>query len=719
MLTAILCQRKISMNLTTKFSHSKITAVHLERQAVIYIRQSSPKQVRENIDSQLNQRSLTERAQNLGWHPERIRVFDSDLGQSASQAHSRDDFKSLAAEVALGHVGIVFGWDASRLARNNADWYQLLDLAALFGTLIGDIDGIYDPSQYNDRLLLGLKGTMSESELYMLRQRLNAGRLSKVQRGEYVQHLPTGLVRLSDKKVAKDPNAQVRHVIELIFTKFEELGSCSKVLRYLKQQEILIPRQQTNGLYKGELLWRVPSDAAIRDIITNPAYAGAFVYGRRPIDPTRRKPGRRATGVVRKPIEEWQCIIHDRYPAYISWQQFLRNQSQLKDNAQDFAERCHGGRGAVRKGAALLQGLATCGICGYKMKVTYKHKVRYLCNALSRQFAEPACASLDGPSVEEFVVSNFFKAIEPVQFDALEEAISQQKHERDRLEKYHQQQIKQAEYQAHLARRRYQQVDPDNRLVATALEQEWEEELRGLRNAREAYERFSQQPIEPGITPEIRQRLLQLSERLPELWSTEQLTNEQRKLLLRSLIKKVILKRTEPGYVQVKIVWVSGHFTQGIVNVPAHAEKQLTHYSEMVERVEQLWKEGYLDSQIAQILTSEGFRSARTAQVPSTTVYKIRHKNGWASHLQEHRGSDKVDGMWTVHGLARHLEVDPSWLYRRIYKGLLAEPDLIRRQPCNTYLIRDDARLLELLQSEVQRTCGARVKNLSLKGAFQ
>ena len=224
----------------------KITAVHLQRLAVVYIRQSSGKQVRENQESQFNQRALVERAEALGWHRQRIQVLDGDLGQSGASTAGRDDFKALAAEVALGHVGIVFGWEVSRLARNNADWDHLLDLAAIFGTLIADIEGIYDPRLYNDRLLLGLKGTMSEAELHMLRQRLNAGRLSKVARGDYVQHLPTGLIRLPDKRVLKDPDDQVRHVIELVFAKFAELGSCQKVLRFFKPRTLLLPRLHPN-----------------------------------------------------------------------------------------------------------------------------------------------------------------------------------------------------------------------------------------------------------------------------------------------------------------------------------------------------------------------------------------------------------------------------------------------------------------------------------------
>lgn len=685
------------------FSHNKITSSHLERKAVVYLRQSTPKQVRENFDSQLCQRTLIERAQRLGWHQDRIEVLDGDLGQSASQAQCREAFRALAAEVALGHVGIVFGWDVSRLARNNADWYQLLDLAALFDTLIGDSDGIYDPKAYNDRLLLGLKGTMSEAELYTLRQRLNAGRLSKVQRGEYVQHLPTGLVRLSNQQVVKDPDAQVQHVIGLIFTRFEELGSARQVMRYCRDHQILLPRHQTSGFHQGELLWKRPSESAIREILTNPAYAGAFVYGRRPKEPARRQPGRHSTGVVRKPIEDWFCIMPDRYPAYISWEQYLANQARLQDNCQRYREQWGSGRGAPGRGAALLQGLATCGQCGRQMAVAYKPGVRYLCKALPNAFGEPMCAHLDGPSIETFVVQAFFEAIAPAQLDALEEVLQQRHQEQQHLEHYHHQQIQRAQYEVTLARRRYEQVDPDNRLVAAELERQWEEKLCGLRNAQEAAERFALQPTQPSLSPQLRQQLSDLNRQLPQLWSNDQLTNEQRKQLLRSLIARVILTRISPDQVQVKIVWVSGHFSQGIVYPPIWRQVDVTNYSTILERIEQLWQGGLTDKQIASVLNEEGFHSARNVQFTSLSVLKIRHQQRWGSALHEHRGAEKINGMWTIQGLAKELGVKVYWFYNRIRNGFLSAPELVR-QPQGNYLIRDDESLMARLQQEVQRT---------------
>jgi DNA invertase Pin-like site-specific DNA recombinase len=685
-------------------TNNKITSRHTERKAIVYLRQSSQKQVREHVDSQLSQRTLVERAQELGWHPSRIEVFDADLGLSASQAECRDDFKAMIAEVALGHVGIVFGWDVSRLARNNADWYQLLDLAALFNTLIGDNDGIYDPKVYNDRLLLGLKGTMSEAELYTLRQRLNAGRISKVQRGEYIQHLPTGLVRLPPThKVMKDPDAQVRHVIELVFAKFEELGSCPKVMRYCRDHEVRLPRYQTSGFDQGELLWKKPSVAAIYEIISNPAYAGTFVYGRRPKDPTRRKPGRHSTGTVRKPMDEWQCIIQSVYPAYISWEQYMSNQARLQDNARRYTEEYGGSRGAPRDGAALLQGLAVCGCCGRRMRVHYKPAARYVCIGLKKEFGDRPCAHLDGASVEEFVVQAFFEAIAPAQLDALEAVLEQQQQEQQRLEQYHQQQIQRVQYEVTLARRRYEQVDPDNRLVASELEHQWEEKLRELQTVQEAANRFAQQPSTDSLCPPLRQQLCDLNQRLPQLWASEHLTNEQRKQLLRSLIARVILHRIAPDQVQVKIVWVSGHLSQGVVTPPIWRQWEVTNYPAILEQIERLWREGYTDRQIAQSLNDAGFHSARNLNFTSSSVLKIRRQQRWDSILQQHKGAEKIDGMWTIQGLAKQLGVPISWIYNRIRKGMLSEPELIRR-PSGNYLIPDNEHLIERLRQAVQQT---------------
>jgi hypothetical protein len=533
---------------------------------------------------------------------------------------------------------------------------------------------------------------------------VNAGRLSKVQRGEYVQRLPTGLVRLADKCILKDPDQQIQHVIGLVLSKFEELGSAYQVLRYCKQHDILLPRRHGSGVAPGDVRWRRPSEAAISAILTNPAYAGAFVHGRRTSDSRRQPAGRRTPVMVRRPMEEWQCIIQDAYPAYISWTQYLANQARLRDNAQRYTEPTGRGRGAPREGAALLQGLATCGLCGHRMYVAYRRRSRYVCTSMRRAFAEPRCAHLDGPSIEAFVVQAFFDAIAPAQLETLDEVLAQRQRERQRLETYHQQQISQARFDATLARRRYEQVDPAYRLAAAELERAWDEKLRALRQAEEAAERFAHEPGEPTLTPELREQLLHLSQRLPDLWASQQLSHTQRKALLRSLISRVMVKRMAADRVEVKIIWVSGHFSQGIVIPPVLHQHHVTGYDTMVERTRQLWAEGHPDIHIAEILSREGFRSARRERVLAKTVLKIRHRHHWVSPYHQHRLADKIDEQWTIHGLARELGVEWGWVYNRIRNGLLREPEVSRKPPYGNVLIRDDAELLARLRAEVKRS---------------
>jgi hypothetical protein len=544
---------------------------------------------------------------------------------------------------------------------------------------------------------------MSEAELYLMRQRLNAGRLSKVQRGEYVQRLPTGLVRLADNRVSKDPNQQIQHVIALVLSKFEELGSGYRVLRYCKQHGILLPRRHGGGMGPDDVRWCPPSEAAISAILTNPAYAGAFVHGRRTHDPRRQPPGQRTPTMRRCAMDEWQCIIQDAYPAYISWAQYLDNQARLRNNAQRYIDQTNRGRGAPREGAALLQGLATCGRCGHRMRVAYRPRSRYLCTSMKHAFAEAMCAHLDGPSIEAFVVQAFFDAIAPAQLETLDDVLAQRQRERQRLEAYHQHQVSQARYRATLARRRYEQVDPAYRLAAAELEREWDDTLRALRQAEEAAERFAHEPGEPTLTPEMRDQLLHLSRHLPDLWTSEQLRHDQRKALLQSLIARVIVKRTAADRIAVKIVWGSGHFSQGIVIPPIMHQHHITGYATMVERTQQLWMAGYTDTQIAATLSQEGFRSARRDRVLPRTVLKIRNQHHWVSRYHQHRLANKIDGMWTIHGLSHHLGVEREWFYQRIRSGSLREPDVIRKPPYGNYLIRDDAALLARLRADVQQ----------------
>jgi DNA invertase Pin-like site-specific DNA recombinase len=429
----------------------KITPHHLNGRAYVYIRQSSAKQVLRNQESQSNQRALVDRAMALGWRPERIEVIDADQGQSG-QDGERVGFQGLVAAVSLGQVGCIFAYEASRLARNNCDWYTLLDLATVVGTLIADADGIYDPRSYNDRLLLGLRGMLSEAELHLLRLRLDAGRMRQVERGTYRQHLPTGLVRLPDGRVVKDPDEQIQRTITLVFTRFAALGSAQKVLRSLHGDGIPLPRFQTSGLHAGQLVWKKPTSSTIQEILHNPAYAGAFVYGRHGPHPDRR-PGQ--TRQIKRAPEEWTAGHHDVYPAFIRWEEFVANQERLTDNANRFAERT---RGAPREGAALLVGLVVCGRCGRQMRVTYKPQIRYFCNALSGTFAEPMCLHLDGTSIDAAVVDAFFSAIQPAELDLLDDVLATAYADHARLVQHYADQVKRAEYEARLAQRQYDAI---------------------------------------------------------------------------------------------------------------------------------------------------------------------------------------------------------------------------------------------------------------------
>jgi DNA invertase Pin-like site-specific DNA recombinase len=684
---------------TSRFSNSKVTPAHQQRWAYIYVRQSTLKQVAQNQESQVYQYRLKQRALELGWSEECIRVIDCDLGTSGSETTARVGFQNLVAEVSLGHVGIVFGYEVSRLARNNYDWYHLLDLAAMFNTLIADNDGIYDPRLYNDRLLLGLKGTMSEAELHWLRQRLDSGRLAQVKRGAYRQLLPTGYLRLPDGAVVKDPDNQVRHVIELVFAQFVALGSVTKVLRYLRQHQILLPRRQSAGPHAHQLLWKVASEAAVTDMLHNPAYAGAFAYGRRQAEPTRRDPGRPAAGRVRKPLEEWVHLQHDVYPAYITWEQYLANQERIQQNGLQFTEKKARAQGAVREGAGLLQGMVRCGRCGHYMQVVYKATPRYVCRGLARTTDAPACTSVRAPALDDVVVEAFFNAIQPAQIDALEAVLASQHEEHERLARHWQEQLKRAEYEAHLAQRQYDAVDPENRLVAAELERRWEAKLCQYQQLQEDYRHFELTPLPTAVPEHLREQFRDISAHLPAVWPT--LSNAQRKELLRSMISYVIVNRTVPDYIEARIVWVSGHYSDHTTLTPILAEQNVSRRADMVQRIHNLWQQGASDEETAAHLTAEGFHSARSPVVTASHVMKIRLAHQWYMPLEKLRRGAQIEGYLTVRELARRLEVNHATVYRYIYREVIPPEYIEHDSASGVYLIREDAQLLAQLRQRL------------------
>lgn len=663
----------------------KVTSQHQQRQACIYIRQSTPRQVRENRESQQNQYALVERAVALGWQRDQVQVIDDDLGQSG-RSSQRPGFQALVSAVSLGHVGLILAYQASRLARNNTDWYILLDLAALRGTLLADVDGVFDPRVYHDRLLLGLQGMLSEAEWYFQRQRLDAGRQRQITQGSYRQLLPTGLVRLEDGRVVKDPDQQIQHAIDLIFTSFATLGSCPKVLRSLRDQNILLPRRQTGGLHAGELLWKRPSADAIYEILRNPAYAGTFVFGRQGPHP-EREPGQRSR-TVRRPMEEWTVIHHDVYPAYISREQFMANQQRLADNASNYVRRM---RGAPREGGALLAGLVVCGQCGRQMHATYKPKPRYVCDALSKTHGGSQCLHLEGASIETAVTEAFFAALQPAELDLLDDVLQAKQMEQERLQRQHSEQITRAEYEVRLAQRQYLAVDPDNRLVAAELERRWEHALQTLAAVREAAEQAQQTAPVVTLDPVLREHLRALGPRMPDLWTSGRLTAAQKKELLRTLIRRVILTRPVPDTVHLKIVWVSGAFSPLTVHPATQRTADLADYDRLIARLSALTAEGQDDQEIARCLNEEGFRAARRAQFTPDIVGKLRRDHGLVSLRTQFRRQAQIDGQWTIPGLARRLGVSRRWLYAQIERGTL---DATQHPLTGHYRIPDDPDLL-------------------------
>lgn len=646
----------------------KIQPTHLNRQAVVYLRQSDPKQVRQNRESAINQRALQERLRELGWKKQQISVIDGDQGVSGKHAAGREGFQKLVADVGLGKMGIIIGLEVSRLARNCADWHRLLELCALCDTLIADSDGIYHPRDFNDRLLLGLKGTMSEAELHSLRLRLDAGRLSKAKRGELVHHLPTGLVRLDDGAVSLDPDLCVQERIRLVLQKFLELGSAGKVLYHLAHHQLKLPRRQRSGLYAGEILWKEPSTSAIYSILKNPAYAGAFAYGRRRADPIKQIPGRPATGRIRRPPADWLALVKDAYPAYISWQEYENIQQKLSENDQRMQEKLARKR-STRRGAALLSGMIRCMRCGHTMSVSYKSGLcfQYTCQGARDKYGKPSCQFLSGRRIDDAVVAEFFRVLEPAPIDALEKVLEKQAGHHRQLEEHLQQEVLRLEYQAARAERQYNAVDPENRLIAATLEKKWESALADLQQARaqvaEAQERH---PRVATVPEELRASFADVGRQLPKLWPS--LAAEAKKSLLRALIERVNLLRDSDGVAQIRIAWRGGQVTETRVRVPVHSLRYTEAERHVAERIRRLTEEGQCIPQIAASLNSEGLVPCRGGSFTKQIVIKFKKRFHIISTREMVRRGD-VPRVYTPTELADILKIDRSWLYRRIADG--------------------------------------------------
>lgn len=638
----------------------KILPQHHERLAYVYIRQSTPGQVREHLESQALQYQLAQRAQALGWPAEQVVLVDDDLGKSAVSTADRLGFQSLVAQVALGRVGIILVTDVSRLARNCSDWYQLLDLASLAHTLIADATGVYDPRSYDDRLLLGLKGAFSEAQWYHLRTHLYAALLNKARRGELALRLPVGYHRTPEGAVAFTPDRQVQDALRLVFDQFQRLGSARAVLRFFCDQRLALPFLIRSGPRRDEIQWRPPTYAAIYRILTHPAYAGAYTYGKRH---RVRLPGAEHKIVTRTlPLEAWPVLIQDAFPGYITWEQFLHNQERLHQNAQGL----HFTRGAPRCGAALLQGIVFCGRCGRPLHTRYEKKPAYACHQANQQYGAPYCQHFTAPHVDQAVVELFFQAIQPASLAAALAALAQVEAQRQQLAAHWQQRLERARYEAELARQRYECVDPHHRLVAADLEHRWEEKLQALRSLEQEWAHLQAREL-PPLTEADRTLILRLAEDVPALWYAASTTHEERKRLLRCLVADVTLDVVRPGRTRVRIRWQTGATTTVEVAAPRPGGPPAP--PALIERVREL-AQRYPDDQVATMLNAEGTRTARDEPWTTARVGNFRHKHGipTACPYVASAPGPRGDGLIKAAEAAMRLGVTPAMIndwYRR------------------------------------------------------
>ena len=647
----------------------KIQAIHLERLAVVYVRQSTLQQVLEHQESTRLQYGLVDRAESLGWLRERVLVIDEDLGKSGVTAVGRTGFQRLVAEVSLNHVGLILGVEMSRLARCSKDWHQLLEVCALFQTLIGDLDGIYDPSQYNDRLLLGLKGTMSEAELHVLKTRLLAGKLNKARRGELPFDPPIGYVRRPSGEVIFDPDEQAQDTVRLIFRKFEEIGTLNGVLRYLVRAGIQIGVRVREGRCRGDLDWRKPNRMTLQNLLKNPAYAGAYAYGRRQQDPRKQKPGKPKTGRVSSAVEDWHALVFDQFPAYISWEQYQQNLARLRDN-QSRAETI----GAARHGTALLSGLLICHECNCRMTVHYSGQGRtheYLCNRHLSDYAEPRCQHVPGATLDKAVTHQVLQALQPAALELSLQASKLLEQERSELNRLWQQKLERAAIEAERAGRHYRLVEPENRLVARQLAKEWEEKLIIHQQIQEDYQRFcNQQPLH--LTESEYNSIQRLAQDIPTLWNAATTTNVQRKEILRQLISYIVVQTKGQGeQVRLLIEWTGKTQTEHLVARPVASFEQLSYYPQLCQRIQSLNEQGFDALSIATQLNQEGFRSPRQqADFTRQGVLELMRRLGL--HQRRPKGYNKeplAEGEWWIPELARQIGMPDSTVYGWLQQG--------------------------------------------------
>ena len=652
---------------------AKVRADHLGRRALIYVRQSTLMQVRTNTGSTARQYDLVQRARALGWASDQIAVIDQDQGRSGASVSGRDGFQALVAEVGLGHAGAVLSLEVSRLARSCSDWYRLIEICALAETLVIDEEGVYDPGQYNDRLLLGFKGTMSEAELHWLRLRLLGGKLEKAQQGTLRMRVPVGLVHDANGQVVLDPDEQVQQAVRLAFTVFAQCGSAVGVVAHFGRRHLLFPVRCWGGARDGEVVWEPLTHGRMLAVLHNPAYAGAYVYGR-----TKTKhplPGHapRVKGITRQvPRADWTVHLPDAHPGYLTWEDFERNQRRLEDNRTNQPEQQ---RGAPREGAALLQGIILCGRCGRRMSVRYLADgctPIYACARLHKDAASPTCQSMRGDGIDAAVADAFLAAMQPAHL-AIALATLEHLTEQARLvDRQWQLRLERARYEADRVGRQYRLVEPENRVVARTLEREWNERLTAVEALEREYAALPS-PTAHLTSPADHQRILALAQDLPAIWHAATTTQADRKQLLRFLIKDLTLTRT-PTALQVGLRWQTEALSTLLVPLPVRSADARRTPVTVVARVQALAPD-HTDAQIATLLRQEGATPGLGGHFTTGKVQWIRHRYAIPTGCPERPMAcptgQRSDGRYSARAAADLLNVDVSTIAAWCVAGLL------------------------------------------------
>jgi DNA invertase Pin-like site-specific DNA recombinase len=601
----------------------KIQPRHLERWALIYVRQSHPQQAQRHPESAQVQANLRERALVWGWPAERIRVLDGDQGRSGTSRVGRDDFTWLLSEITLNHAGLILGFQINRLAREDEDCCHLIRVCAAFDTLLADEDGLYHPHDFNDRMILTLKGFMGGFELHQLQQRMQAGRLNRCRRGEWLGQQPPGYVVGPDGKLQFDPDEQVQHVVRLVLEQFAILGSVCAVLRYLGQHQIQLPLRLVSGPNRGQVQWRTPHRETLRQLFRNPAYAGAYTWGRRATDPRRAQPGKRGSGRVELAPHECAVLLRDNHPAYISWEQYENNLRRMRQ---------HRTRGPVPgpacKTVALLAGLVVCGQCGSRMQTRYTRSLRYQCQRRALDYAAPSCQGLAGEPLEQLVRAQILQVLTPAGLELCLHAAQECERERAALDRQWRLRLERATQEANRAFRQYNAVEPENRLVARTLERAWEKALLAERALEEQYHRFQQtQPVR--LSTAERAHIEALARDLPALWEGSQTSVPEKRQVVRLLLERVVV--WAPAWtdeVKVQLHWTGGTVTEHHVRRPVLAWKQMVGAAELCERVRQWQSAGWTSHRMAEELNKAGDRTPRGQLFTAANVRQLLARGG-------------------------------------------------------------------------------------------